>query len=172
MEEVIEIKAVKYLGEGLELHCVRTRSGRTYDSPGEKHPTPVHANFQKALGRLAIHYALIMGLVKLEDVADIKKIKPEMLSDIRINGYSISSKGDTISIKGMIKAYNGQFSALTAPPQLLNPTEGGYMHIEELKKDLKKIKERVDSYLSGDEVGLSKQSSLDLPDAQEEAEQK
>lgn len=137
---VSEIKAVKRLNEGLELHCIRTENGLTFDSPGEKHPTPIHPNLDKSLNNIAVHFGLIMGLIKLNDVADVKKVKPEMLQDIRINGYSISAKGDTITIKGMIKAYGGQWSSLNTPAQLLNPKEGGYMHVEQLKRISKRLR--------------------------------
>lgn len=168
---MVEIKAAKRKGDGLLLNCNRTEGGRTYQSPAENHPHPIHPNLDAALNGLRIHFACIMNLVNPKKIKDVRVVKPEMLEDFRINGFSVSTKGDGVVLKGMVKSYAGKWSALNTSLILFEQEETTrYLFMDQLIEDLDECKARIQKYLGGEEIGEAKQTKLELPDATEPEE--
>lgn len=169
---MITLKKVKRKGEGLLINCQRTEDGRPYLSPGEIHPDPIHKKMVEAFEALRVHYACMFGFIQASSTKDPKKVKEEHLSDYRVNGYALSSKGDGIMLLGMIKAESGRWSSLNTPLTLFEQEENAYYFMDELQNAIKKLDERVLAYLNGTELGVS-QGKLDLPEqsAEELAEE-
>lgn len=165
---MVTIKKVKRKGDGLLLNCDRTISGHTFQSPGEIHPTPIHDDLDTAIDGLRIHFACILGLVATKKIKDITAVKPEMLSDFRVTGYSITRKGDGVVITGMIKAPSGRWSAINTSATRFEEDEASkYYFMDNLQADLKSIESEISQYLAGDKVGVAKQGTLEMPDAVE-----
>lgn len=164
------IYKVKHVGGILTLTTKRQEGNAPAKTGPENYDVPIHADLQAQLDNLRFHYGCLLGIVNAKKT-DPKKVKPEMLEDLRTYGYFYQGKNnESIGIYGMIKQANGKWAVLTASAVPIEPAADGdgYEHMEALIEVVGNIGKELNSYLSGEKVGQAKQASLDLPDAKDD----
>lgn len=117
----------------------------------EEHTEPIHDDFRQSLNNLAIHFAILCGVVPEKQVKNIETPKAELIQDISINGFTRNGKeNEKITITGTRKVPFGS-TTLNSPVQnLLNDSENSYSFMSDLDSKIERCVEEGVKYLTGE----------------------
>ncbi len=153
-------------GEGLEVVLLKKGPDGSPISASETHKALVTPGLKKAFDKLAIHYAILMGYVKIAQIVSIEKAPPEFTEGFHVHGYSYGNNeenpGITITANYDVPGVGGSTTGNT-PYKLFDvDPEKRYAYMDELIEALQECDKRVEKYLMGEEIGNPAQQSLDF----------
>lgn len=116
----------------------------------------VHPDLKGAMNALAIHWALLSGLIKIGEVPDIAMAEHPILEKIHINGYSIGGDDETqgVIISGHYQTWRNKAQQLNTPFERFEGSpEARYVYMDDLQAKLRNLDLEGHAYLSGEKRG-------------------
>lgn len=155
-------------GDGLEVGFTMIQDDKTQSIGTITHKALVHQKLRKAFNALGIHYAILTGYIKPNQVEDIAKPDPALTESFHVHGYSYGkdeeNPGVTITGHYNVPGIGGSTTGNTPYKLFDQAPDSRYMFMDDLMARLKECDKRVQLYLDGTERGQPAQGTLDLPE--------
>lgn len=142
----------------------------------EGEDTP-HPDLKNAFLKLVIHAALLGEFISASKVSDIEKVDPELISDFKVSGFSLSgTELDQVIITGQKTLKSGKVMGFNTPvTRFADDSDNAYQFMEELQSAIDECCDRLIDYLNGKygnpiqpELGFEKEEVINkvqvLPD--------
>lgn len=118
----------------------------------------IHPDLKAAVDALKVHWGLLSGLIKVDDVPDIALPEHKLLEKIHVNGYSIGGDEEEntqgVMISGHYQTWRNKSQQLNTPfDRFEGSPEARYLYMDDLLAKIEVIEDEVQKYLTGEKRG-------------------
>jgi hypothetical protein len=131
----------------------------------------IHPDLKVAIDALKVHWGLLSGLIKVDDIAEIILPEHKLLEKIHVNGYSIGGDEEEntqgVIISGHYITWRAKAQSLNTPFERFEGSpEARYLYMDDLLAKIQVLEDEVQLYLTGEKRGAK--PAKDKSEAKEE----
>jgi hypothetical protein len=145
-------------GYGLKVIFKETDSSGDPSRDDKESRGLIHPDLRAAIDALKVHWGLLTGLIKNDEIGDIILPEHKLLEKIHVNGISIGGdeeentqgvivSGHYITWRAKAQSANTPFERFEGSPEAL------YIYMDDLKAKIQVLEDEVLKYLSGEKRG-------------------